>query len=97
MTILTNENSHWLEYDGFIVTIDGIKHRIRAHSSHAIYPYAHESLSVTAEEVDKTRKGYQDVKRHLGDDWLLDVFEIEGKADIERQCKTQLAAKGVTR
>lgn len=94
---LTDNNSHWLEYDGFIVTIDGIKHRIRARSSRAIYPYPHDSLSVTAEEIDKTRQGYQDVKHHLGDDWLLDVFQIEGQADIEQQCKAQLAAKEVAR
>lgn len=95
MAILTDDNSHWLEYDGFTVTIDGIKHLIRARSGRAIYPYPHNDIHVTAEQVDKTTKSYQDVKRYLGDDWLLDVFQIEGCQDIENQCKAQLAQQGV--
>ena len=75
----------WEEHDGKLVTIDGLRCKLRVTSHEAIYPYPHRVLNVRAEptRAAKRTEAYLRVKRELRDDWSTDVLE----SSIELQCE----------
>jgi hypothetical protein len=66
-----------LANNGRTITLDGIKHVLRVSVHHAIYPYAHDVLSVYAEPKDKTTEYYHKTKRELGNDWRIDLDDSD--------------------
>lgn len=80
------EADWWLEQDGKMVTLDGLKYRIRAKVSRGVYPYEANYLDVYAEPASKRSKKYRDTRRALGDDWVLSVTDSpETEAEVMRQ------------
>lgn len=78
----------WLEHDGKIVTIDGIKHRLKVSTTKAVYPRRETTVSVYASPVNRQSQYYKSTKRKLGDDWSTDVLESpETEAEVMRQLK----------
>lgn len=73
----------WEQHNGRLVTIDGLRCKLRVDSYEAIYPYRHRVLKVTAEptKAAKRTEAYLRVRRELRDDWHTDVLE----SDIEVQ------------
>jgi hypothetical protein len=80
--------SHWAEHDGKTVVINGAMHRIRVNTIHAVYPCNNYQISVFAEPINKRSAHYLMTKEELGDDWSLDVLEldVEQMTEIEEQC-----------
>ena len=70
-------HDQWLEHDGKIVLLDGIKHRLRVFTWNAIYPYPHRSISVQAEPVNRDTAYYREIKADLGDHWSTDVLDSD--------------------
>jgi hypothetical protein len=64
----------WLKHDGAVVTIDGLKCRIKVSCFMARYPYEREVLTVDAEPISKASRKYRTTKNDLKDDWLYDVL-----------------------
>ena len=79
----------WLEHDGKVIKIDGIKHRLKVTTLNAIYPRPAKLISVQAEVVNKKSRYYQDTKARMGDHWSTDVLDsdIELVADILSQAR----------
>lgn len=73
----------WAEYNGRIVTIDGLQHRIVCRTYKTRYPSEREVIDVSAEPVSKSSKHYREEKAKLGDDWSIDVLA----SDIDLQCE----------
>ncbi len=67
-------HSEWLDHNGKIITIDGIKHKIKVSTWKAVYPSEHSEISVFAEVLDKKCGHYVFYKDMLGDDWGTDVI-----------------------
>jgi len=67
----------WLEADGRVVTLDGIKHRLRVEQYEAIYPYKRTVTKVWATPVNRTSRYYRDIRAALGDDWSTDILESD--------------------
>lgn len=81
----------WIEHDGKVVVIDGLKCRLRCRVHQQHYPYPDEVISVDAEPISKTSTRYREIRRRLGDDWSTDVLN----SGIDLQCDI-LEQLGVT-
>lgn len=79
--------SNWLEHDGKVVTVDGVKCKLAVSAYTAIYPYNHRVLRVFAEPVSKRSAEYRRIKSELGDDWSTDVLasDVELQSEILSQ------------
>ena len=79
----------WLEHDGKVIKIDGIKHRLKVTTLNAIYPRSARLISVQAEVINKKSSYYLDTKARMGDHWTTDVLDsdIELAADILSQAR----------
>jgi len=79
----------WEQHDGRLVTLDGIRRKLRVRSYNAIYPVARRVISVHAEPfgAGKRNEAYLRVRRELGDDWSTDVLssDIEVQSEILAQ------------
>ena len=67
----------WSEYDQRLVTIDGLRCRIRVTSYRARYPYERLVVNVHAVPTAAARRSekYRQRRRELGDDWFTDVLD----------------------
>ena len=76
----------WLEHDGKICIVDGLKCRVKVVTGKAIYPYPHSTIEVSAVPVSKQSKKYKKIKDQLGDDWSTDLLEsFETGCDVLNQ------------
>jgi hypothetical protein len=84
---LTEFDQVWLSHHGKTVKISGLEYKLNVKTMLCRYPYAHQSLSVYAEPVDREGDEYLATKRKLGDDWDLNVLDsdIELRADVLSQ------------
>ena len=75
----------WEQHDGALVTVDGLRCKLRVESYEAIYPYRHRVLNVRAVPTRAAKRSevYRSVRADLGDDWSTDVLE----SDINVQCE----------
>lgn len=83
MSHLLEYNQDWLEHNGKVVTLSGLKYKINVSTFQAIYPYEHTAINVCLEPVSKASKHYKEVKQQLGDDWSTDLLD----SDVELQCE----------
>ena len=67
----------WLEHDGKVIVLDGIKHVLRVQTYHAIFPYEHDVITVHAEVKDKRSKYYQTLRHEFHDDWSTDILDSD--------------------
>ncbi len=81
----------WMDFDGRVVLIDGINHKIRVNRYNAIYPYPRIVTTVDAEPCNRNTKYYRDIRRQLGDDWSTDILQ----SDPSLQCDVLLQLTGV--
>lgn len=65
--------SEFLPLDGSVFTVNGVKYTIHAKLHHAIYPYKHDYVYLSAEYSDNS--GPFGVSR----DWFLDLKTSESK------------------
>lgn len=77
----------WLDHDGEVVVLDGIKHRLEVDSYKAKYPREEYVISVHAVPVNKQSKYYKEIKAKLGDDWASNVLE---SPELESEVLAQL-------
>lgn len=77
----------WIEHNGKVVTMDGIKYELCCYTFEQRYPYKAEMISVSAVCVNKRSKFYRDRKEQLGDDWSIDVLDsdVTVQADVLSQ------------
>ena len=79
----------WEKHDGALVTVDGLRCKIRVSSHNAIYPYPHRVIDVSAvpTRAAKRTEAYLRVRRDLRDDWSTDVLasDVEVQSEILAQ------------
>ncbi len=77
----------WMNHNGKVVLLDGIKHKIKCNAYMARYPREEQVISVFAEPVNKRAKSYQEQRAILKDDFAVDVLDsdIEVQAEILSQ------------
>lgn len=80
--MLASYYTEWIEHDCKTVLIDGIAHVLRVRTWYAVYPYEHESISVSAEPKNKRAKWYVERKRELGDDFSTDVLASDCELQV---------------
>jgi len=83
MRPLTPYNEFWLDHNGRTVVLQGVEYLIKA-SCLLSYPT---QIRVTAEYTDKSLPSYRRIKRELGDDWDIDLLQV----DVERATEFRLA------
>lgn len=90
MMAAAKNEAMWLEHNGKVVTLDGVKCKLAVDAYKAIYPYEHRVLRVFAEPIDKQSAEYQRVKSDLGDDWSTDVLgsDVEVISEILSQLES---------
>lgn len=75
----------YLPCDGKVFTVEKIKYKIHARIHHAIYPYVHDYVNLTAEYKEKNAGNFG-----MDKTWFLDLKQSESKtcdrirAKIER-------------
>jgi len=84
---------YWLKHDGKTVKIDGILHVLKVSTYKAIFPSAHQVITVHAEVKDKSTKYYQDIRAELHDDWSTDILDsdVEIQAHVLQQLEEEVA------
>lgn len=85
---MTTASYDWIDFDGRIVKLDGINHRIRVSRYNAIYPYPRIVTTVSAEPCDRRTRYYRDIRAELGDDWSTDILESD--VSIQSEVLAQL-------
>jgi hypothetical protein len=79
----------WIRNDGRIVTVEGLRCKIKALTYDAIYPVAQSMTMVSLVPTRAARKTarYEESRRMLRDDWSFDALELdcEAYADVMRQ------------
>ena len=72
----------WQQLNGLTVTVDGLTWIIDYRAQAATYPYPHTAEYVYLDPTPETRRGrmYREEKARLGDDWSIDVREMEPEA-----------------
>ncbi len=80
----------WEKHDGKLVTIDGLRCKLRVRSYEAIYPYKRRVIDVSAEPTvaAKRSEAYRTVRAKLGDDWSTDVLQSD--IDVQSEILAQL-------
>lgn len=76
-------NDVWLNHNGKIVMLRGIKHVLRVSTHRAVFPYRHIAISVSAEPLNKNTKYFQKGVKELKDQWSIDVLS----SDFDFQCE----------
>ena len=91
MTVATAYGSEWLEHDGTVVTIDGLKWIVRADSYRAKYPVERVIVSAFLKPTSGTKRSnyYKRIKADLRDDWGTDLIssEPEFSCEVLRLCQ----------
>lgn len=77
MMDLTEHNKHWLDHDGKVIEINGVKHKITCDLWTAKYPTTRRVIDVSATVCDKSCHYYTEHKEKLGDDWSVDLLASE--------------------
>lgn len=79
----------WQEFHGRIVTIDGLKWKVRVNAYKAIYPYEWTVTTVNLDPTAATKcsNHYRQIKAELRDDWSTDVLssDIEFQVEVQQQ------------
>ncbi len=78
-----DRHTRLLENNGKTVTIDGLRYKINASRSEAIYPYRHVVIHVYLEPVNKNSTFYKEMKEKLRDNWVLSYDSLSDDNQIE--------------
>jgi hypothetical protein len=69
----------WEKHDGRLVTVEGLRCKLRVSTYDAIYPYVHKVLDVSAVPTVAAKRtvAYRTVRAELRDDWSTDVLQSD--------------------
>ena len=75
----------WEEFDGRVITVDGMECTIRVSTYMAIFPRKERVIHVHAvpTEAAMQTEAYLSVKRDLRDDWSTDVLDSDPEVQTE--------------
>ena len=75
----------WEQHDGRVVTVDGLRCKLRVTTFTQRYPYERRMIDVSAEptRAAKRTEAYLRVRRELRDDWSTDVLESDVSVQSE--------------
>jgi len=79
MTIATEFAGDWIPLDGALVTVDGLRWKIRVMTYDAVYPVRQSVTMVSLEPTARTKRSaqYVAVRADLRDDWSIDALSLE--------------------
>ncbi len=72
-----------LSNNGKVVSIDGVKYKIKSNRHEVIYPYKHTKIDVWLEPLNKKGKEYLHIKGKLGDEWVMNYDTLSDDHQIE--------------